>query len=37
MSANNMNPGGSFTLPGTSITLNRLGRERDGEHIEDEQ
>ena len=25
MSTNNMNPGGSFTLPGTSITLNRLG------------
>src|SRR5260221_3077096 len=25
MSTNNMNPGGSFTLPGTSITLNRMG------------
>ena len=25
MNTNNTNPGGAFTLPGTSITLNRLG------------
>ena len=37
MNTNNTTLGGSFTLPGASITLNRLGRERDGEHIEDEQ